>query len=163
MAARVHPAEDHVIAGRHRRDAGPHVGDDARALVPDDARRRHRQDAALDAEVAVTDAAGRQLDAHLSLTRRCELHVLDRERLVEAVQDGGAHGGPPRGLRFGGGYTTVRVRAVAGGLPNVSIRLSRLRLWPLRRGDGYSPGTPIYRPVCNHPRNLPTCRGPSSS
>src|SRR5207253_437621 len=43
----------------------------------------------------------------------------DRERLVETVQDGGAHGGPPRDLRFGGGYTTVarasatRVRPLA--------------------------------------------------
>src|SRR5437879_2073100 len=84
-----------LIAGRHRRDAGPHLGDDARALVPDDARWGHGQDAPLDAEVAVTDAAGRELDAHLSLARRGELDVLDRERLVEAVQDGGAHGGPP--------------------------------------------------------------------
>src|SRR5439155_22281409 len=138
------------------------VDDDARALVSDDARRRHRQDAALDAEVAVTDAAGRQLDAHLALAGRCELHVLDRDRLVEAVQDGGAHGGPPRGLRFGGGYTTVRARAVAGGLPAVTIRRSRLRLGSVTRGDRDSPGTPVYGPVCNQPCNHATGRSASS-
>src|SRR2546425_839952 len=107
MAAWIHPAEDHVIARCHRRHAGSDLGDDARAFVTDDARRRHGQDAALDAEVAVTHAARRELDAHLALAWRRKLYILDRERLVPAVHDGGAHGGPPRGLRFGGGYTTV--------------------------------------------------------
>jgi hypothetical protein len=95
-AATVEPGEDDVIAGLYRSDSRADRFDDTGAFVADDDRRRHWQDAALDAEVAVADAAGDDLDQHLALLRVLELDSFDLERFIETGKHGGTHLDPPR-------------------------------------------------------------------
>src|SRR5436190_11769565 len=75
---------DHMVARRERRDAGPDDLDDARALVPEHARRvAARVGAGRRVEIGVTDAAGDDADQRLARFRSLQLDVLDDERLPE--------------------------------------------------------------------------------
>ena len=76
--------QHHVVAGRDVLDAGPDLGDDARALMTAQHREAAHRDAAGD-QVVVGVAHPRRfhLDLHLVLDGVADLDLLDRPRLVE--------------------------------------------------------------------------------
>ncbi len=63
--------------------------DDARALVPGDDRQRVLGRSADEVVIAVADAAGGELDAHLARARVGEVERLDDEGGVRLVEYGG--------------------------------------------------------------------------
>ena len=76
--------QDDVVAGFEALDAGPDLGDDARALVAAEHREAAHRDAAGD-QVVVGVAHPRRfhLDLDLVLDGVADLDLLDRPRLVE--------------------------------------------------------------------------------
>ena len=80
-----------VVARADQRDAVADALDDARALVPEHARRvAGRVGAGGGVEVGVADAAGDEAHEHLAGLRLLEVELLDDERLAEFLEDGGA-------------------------------------------------------------------------
>ena len=65
--------------------------DDAGRLVAEDGGRRERVEAVDEVQVAVADAAGDGAHEHLAPDGLVDVDVLDRERLVGAVEHGGFH------------------------------------------------------------------------
>jgi hypothetical protein len=62
---------------------------DPGTLMPEDDRQRRRVDSLDDMQIGMTNAARRHAHKHLARLRRVELDLLDDERLVELVEDGG--------------------------------------------------------------------------
>ena len=84
-------AERDVVAGRDVVDALPHGLDDAGALVPEHHRHAAGAEVAVgEVEVGVAHAGGGDAHEQLAGARRLELDLLDGERRVVGVQDGGA-------------------------------------------------------------------------
>src|SRR5688572_7234182 len=74
---------DHVVALPDRLDAGAHVDDDARALVPEDrGEQAFRVRARARELIRVTDAAGADFDQDLTGLRAVEVDFEDLERLA---------------------------------------------------------------------------------
>jgi hypothetical protein len=62
---------------------------DPGTLMSEDDRKRRRVDSLDDMQIGMTNAARRHAHEHLARLRRVELELLDDERLVELVEDGG--------------------------------------------------------------------------
>ena len=77
VAARRDEAEHDVVADRDPLDLGPHLRDDAGALVAPDDRKRPLRVAGADVLVGMAQAGRRQLDHDLTGPRRVELDLLD--------------------------------------------------------------------------------------
>ena len=82
-------AERDVVAGRHLGDRCADGLDDARSLVPEHRRQRHRVPLVTDDQVGVTDPAGDDPHHDLVGTRLVELELLDRERGALGLGDRG--------------------------------------------------------------------------
>src|SRR5581483_1461086 len=93
LARRTRPAEvvahPDAVAGSELRDARTHRLDDARALVPEDDRERHRQPLVAADQVGVADAAGRHPHEHLVVAQRPELELAQLEGTALPVDDRG--------------------------------------------------------------------------
>ena len=88
-----------MVAGRDERDAGPDPLDDARALVPEHARRvAGRVGARRRVQVGVADAARGEAHEHLAGLRLGQVDVLDDERLAELLEHRGAGSSRPQSL-----------------------------------------------------------------
>ena len=91
LAALRREQRDHVVAGSDERHARPDRLDDARALVPEHARRvAGRVGARGGVQVGVADAARGQPDERLAGLRLREVDLLDDERLPELLENSGA-------------------------------------------------------------------------
>ena len=83
---------DDVVAGGERGHALTDALDDPGSLVPEDRRRvAGGVGARGGVEVFVADAAGHQADQHLAGPRLGEVDLLNRKRLSEPLEYGGAH------------------------------------------------------------------------
>ena len=91
LAALRREQRDHVVAGRDERHARADRLDDARALVPEHARRvAGRVGARRGVQIGVADAARGQPDERLTGLRLREVDLLDDERLPELLENSGA-------------------------------------------------------------------------
>ena len=80
-----------MVAGLHVGDLLADFLDDAGRLVSEDRGRGARIKSVDEMEIAVAYAAMRRLDEDFAVLRLVDLDVLDGQRLIGAMEDGGFH------------------------------------------------------------------------
>ena len=80
-----------MIAGLHIGDVGADLLDDAGELVTEHRRQRMRIEPFHEMQVGVAEPGDGGADQHLARAGLLQADVLDHQRLVDFIQDGGLH------------------------------------------------------------------------
>ena len=140
VAAEHRQAGDHVVARLHVGDVAADGLDDARGLVAEHGRRGPRPLALHEVEVAVAQARRGGADQDFARTRVVDLDVLDGQRLVGGVVDGGFHG--VRNLLQRVMCAGQRADATARGAVAASNTYGSSDAWAARRSSCHFCGPP---------------------
>ncbi len=84
-------ARDDVVARLHIGDVGADLLDDAGGLVPKHRGQRVRIKAFHEVQIGMAEAGDRRADQDLARARLRQADVLDDQRLVDFIEDGGLH------------------------------------------------------------------------